>query len=128
MIIDKTTLQVTGGGQTIKLCDYILQATFTYNKLWASDTGRNLAGTMNGTLIGIFPKITIQFKSNLSKTDLNKITKILDSATQTLTYYDPNTNTNKTISTYTGDYAVTNSRINRNKGFEVSFIARSKRV
>lgn len=128
MIINKNSLSVSANGITLNLCDYIVQATFSYSKLWADDSGRNLAGTMTGTLIGIFPKITCQFKNNLTQTQLNNIAKVLDSATQTLTYFDINKNQSVSISTYTGDYSVVNTHLNRNKGFEISFIARSKRV
>lgn len=29
----------------INMGDYLIQADFEYNKLWSSDSGRNLAGT-----------------------------------------------------------------------------------
>lgn len=105
---------------------YITEAKFGYNKLWASDSGRNLAGTQSGTLIGIFPKIIVQFKS-LSKDELNTIAPILDSANQTVQYYDPNKNQTITMTTYTGDWELTNTGINKNKGFGCSFIAIRKR-
>ena len=53
MFIDKDSLIVNG----INLGRYIVQATYSYNKLWSNDSGRNLAGVQSGTLIGIFPKI-----------------------------------------------------------------------
>ena len=59
MFIDKDSLKVDGDnwGQ------YLVEVKFGYNKIWASDTGRNLAGSMSGTLIGIFPKIVMQFRA-----------------------------------------------------------------
>lgn len=110
---------------------YIVEAKYGYNKLWASDTGRNLAGTMSGTLIGIFPKLVLQFRK-LNKTELETIIPILDSARQTVTYYDPNKKANVTMTTYTGDYEITNKNIinnaKKNEGFSCSFISVSKRV
>ena len=110
---------------------YIVEAKYNYNKLWASDSGRNLAGKMTGTLVGIFPKIILQFRK-LTKAELELIVPILDASTQTLTYYDPYKKANITMTTYTGDYEVVNDRIingnNKNEGFQVSFIAISKRV
>lgn len=88
-------------------------------------------GTQSGTLVGIFPKIILQFRK-LTKSELEVIIPILDSANQTVTYYDPNKKTNVTMTTYTGDYEVTNKHIIngnvKNEGFSCSFIAVSRRV
>ncbi len=115
----------------VNMGQYIVEAKYGYNKLWASDSGRNLAGTMSGTLIGIFPKLTLQFRK-LTKSELEIIVPILDSARQTVTYYDPKEKTNVTMTTYTGDYEVTNKRIingtAKNEGFSCSFIEISRRV
>lgn len=123
MFIDKNSLMING----ISIGQYITEAKFSYPKLWASDSGRNLAGKMTGTLIGVFPKLTLQFKP-LTKEELNIIAPILDSANQTVTYYDPNKNQNTTITTYTGDWDLTNKNINKNEGFSCSFISVEKRV
>lgn len=92
------------------------------------DTGRNLAGKMSGTLVGIFPKIVITFRK-LTKEEMNIVAPILDSANQSLTYYDPSTNSNKTITTYTGDwgYLNKNTREKIDGSFECSFIATERR-
>ena len=126
MFIDKDSIMINN----VSFGQYILSAKYGYHKLWASDTGRNLAGVNTGTLIGIFPKITLQFRK-LNKSELEAIATILDSATQSVTYYDPNKKANTTIDTYTGDWEVNNSGIinsyRKNEGFEISFIARRKR-
>lgn len=114
----------------VSMGQYIVEAKYGYNKLWASDSGRNLAGVMTGTLIGIFPKIVLHFRK-LTKAELEIIAPILDSATQTVTYYDPKKKANTTMTTYTGDYEITNKYFVdavKNEGFECSFIAISKRV
>lgn len=111
----------------VSMGQYLLQAKYEYNKLWAEDTGRNLAGKMAGTLVGIFPKIILTFRK-LTQAEMNIIAPILDSSTQTLTYYDPSLNRNVTISTYTGDYSYLNKNIaEKNESFEISFIARERR-
>lgn len=85
---------------------------------------------MTGTLIGIFPKLILQFR-RLTKAELEVIVPILDSQTQTTTYYDPNKKTNVTMTTYTGDYEIVNKHIisgnAKNEGFSCSFIAIRKR-
>ena len=123
MFIDKNSLIING----INMGQYIVEAKFNYPKLWASDCGRNLAGKMSGTLIGIFPKLVLQFKP-LTKEELNVIAPILDSPNQSVTYYDVNKNQKVTMQTYTGDWEVVNKNINQNEGFSCSFISVSKRV
>lgn len=122
MFIDKDSVVING----ISMGQYCTEAKFGYNKLWSSDSGRNLAGVQSGTLIGIFPKITLQFRK-LSKSEINLIAPILDSANQTVQYYDPNKNTKITMTTYTGDWELTNRGINQNEGFSCSFISIRKR-
>lgn len=131
MFVNKNSIIITANGKTINMGNYIVQATYQYNKLWADDTGRNLAGTFSGTLKGIFPKLILQFRA-LTKSELEEIIPILDSARQSVTYYDPLKKANVTMQTYTGDYEVLNKNIIdediKNEGFSISFIAVSKRV
>lgn len=123
MFIDKDSLIING----LSVGQYLVEAKFSYPKLWASDSGRNLAGKMTGTLIGIFPKLILQFRP-LTKEELNIIAPILDSAYQTVTYYDVNKNENITMTTYTGDWEITNKNLNQNEGFSCSFISTEKRA
>lgn len=122
MYINKDSLIVN----ELNLGSFILEAKFGYHKLWSEDSGRNLAGTQSGTLIGIFPKITVQFKK-LSQEELERIAPILDSAIQSITYYDPNKKKNITMSTYTGDWELVNRGIMQNQGFSCAFISVRKR-
>lgn len=126
MFINKNSITING----VSMGQYLIEAKYGYNKLWSSDSGRNLAGTQTGTLIGIFPKLILQFRK-LTKAELEIIVPILDSARQTVTYYDPNKKQNITITTYTGDYEIVNKYIingnRKNEGFSCSFIAVSKR-
>ena len=123
MFVDKESIIING----ISMGQYLVQAQFSYPKLWASDSGRNLAGKMTGTLIGIFPKLILQFRP-LTKEELNIIAPILDSARQTVTYYDASENQNITMTTYTGDWEITNTTMNQNQGFSCSFISIEKRA
>jgi hypothetical protein len=70
MFVDKNSIQING----VSFGQYILDAKFGYHKLWAPDSGRNLAGVQTGTLVGIFPKITLQFRK-LTKSELEAITQ-----------------------------------------------------
>lgn len=126
MFLDKNSIIING----ISMGQYITEVKYGYFKLFDSSSGRNLAGSMTATLIGIFPKLTLQFRK-LTKSELEIIAPILDSPRQTVTYYDPNKKTNVTMTTYTGDYEITNkgmiSRGRKNEGFSCSFIAVRKR-
>lgn len=127
MFVNENSIIING----VNIGQYLVEAKYGYNKLWASDSGRNLAGTMSGTLIGIFPKLILQFKP-LTKSELEIIVPILDSASQTVSYYDPNKKTQTTMTTYTGDYEIVNQKIINgtatNEGFQCSFISKSRRV
>lgn len=127
MFVNKNSIIING----VNMGDYLVEAKFSYNKLYASDSGRNLAGTITGSLIGIFPKIVLQFKP-LTKSELEIIVPILDSERQTVSYYDPNKKAQTTMTTYTGDYEVVNKNIISgnvtNEGFNCSFISVSRRV
>lgn len=136
MYIDINSIQIKKpNGNYISLGNYngkclIVEAKYQYNKLWSSDSGRNLAGKQSGTLIGIFPKIIVQFKK-LNKDELEAIIPILDAPRQVVRYYDPIKKAYTTMETYTGDYEITNkSMINsnhKNEGFSISFISVAKR-
>lgn len=123
MFINKDAITING----ISIGQYLLSAKYEYNKLWGSDTGRNLSGRFSGTLVGIFPKIILTFRK-LTQNELVLIAPILDSGTQTLVYYDPSLNNYVTLSTYTGDWSIQNKGIMQNESFEVSFISRERRA
>lgn len=126
MFIDKNSIVING----VSMGQYLLQANYGYNKLWASDSGRNLNGDQSGTLLGIYPKLILQFRK-LTKNELELLAPIFDSAYQTTTYYDPYKKSNYTMTTYTGDYEIVNKNIIsnnvKNEGFQISFIAVSRR-
>lgn len=126
MFINKDSIMINN----ISMGQYLVEAKYGFNKLWSSDSGRNLAGTQSGTLVGIFPKLVLQFRK-LTKSELEIITPILDSERQSVTYYDPTLHRNNTIQTYTGDYEITNKNIvdssRKNDGFSCSFISIRKR-
>lgn len=126
MFIDKNSIVIND----VNMGNYITEAKYSYNKLWSSDSGRNLAGRQSGTLIGIFPKIILQFRK-LTKSELEIVIPILDSARQTVSYYDPNKKQQTTITTYTGDYEITNKTkigtTRKNEGFSCSFISVERR-
>jgi hypothetical protein len=128
MFIDKDSIIVDG----IIMGQYLTEVEYGYNKLWGPDTGRNLAGSQGGTLVGIFPKLKFNFRK-LTREELELLAPILDKATQQTTYYDPVKKGLYTMSTYTGDWATLNRNTftnvaKANESFSISFIARKKRA
>ena len=127
MFIDKNSIVING----VNMGQYLTEAKFGYNKLWASNTGRNLAGSMSGTLVGIFPKLTLQFGPT-TREQLELLAPILDSANQTTSYYDPKKQTTVTMTTYSNDYEIVNKLVisgnAKNEPFSCSFIATDRRV
>lgn len=61
--------------------------TVSYSKLWSSNTGRSLTGAFKGTLVGIFPKLTLTIRSQ-DDADRSLLLKIVNSQYKNVTYYD----------------------------------------
>ena len=127
MFVDKNSIII----DNVNMGQYLVEAKYSYNKLWSSDSGRNLSGSMTGTLIGIFPKLILQFRP-LTQNELEIIVPILDASNQTTSYYDPNKKQQTSMTTYTGDYEIVNKHIisgnAKNEGFSCSFIATQRRA
>lgn len=127
-----TTFQ-SGKSYYISMGQYLVEAKYGYHKLWGEDTGRNLAGDYTGTLLGIFPKITMQFRK-LTKSEIELLVTTLDNPEQYLTYYDPKKRYRVTLKTYTGDYEILNKYFvsdkdgEENEGFSCAFISTEKRT
>lgn len=128
MIIDKDSIQVNG----VKLAQYLVDAKFGYHKIWSDDTGRNLAGSMVGTLMGTFPKVTVTFRK-LTRAEIELLAPILDSPRQSFTSYDPTLHRAVTRDTYTGDWEYNTHNTFSNiakplEQFTIAFINIHKRV
>ena len=112
------------GNTTIgKLAEYRIGR----NKLW-KDSDRNMNGDVRAVLIGIFPKIEVNF-TYMTQTEMSTITALLDQAFFNVTYFDPRTNTTHTAQYYASDYNVELSSRFRGlyKPFSVNLIPVSKR-
>lgn len=127
MFVDKDSIVIS----SINMGQYLVEAKYGYYKQWGKDSGRNLAGEMSGTFIGVFPKITMQFRK-LTKSEVELLAPILDSSFQSTTYYDPNKKNNITMDTYSGDWVLDNKSIitenEKAEGFTWSVISVRKRA
>ena len=99
-----------------------------YCKLWSSDTGRSMTGENKGTLIGIFPKITVKL-GRLSEDEMSALINLTNQARANVKYYDVGKRTLVTASFYFGDVSAELERKSTmyHKGTSFSIIANNKR-
>ena len=111
---------VTLGKQT----EYTVQ----YCKLWSSDTGRSMTGENKGTLIGIFPKISVKL-GRLSEDEMSAIINLTNQSRADVKYYDVGKKALVTASFYFGDVSAELERKSTmyHKGVSFSIIANKKR-
>ena len=100
----------------------------TYCKLWSTDTGRSMTGENKGTLIGIFPKISISL-GRMSEEDMSAIINLTMQARANVKYYDVGKMEQVTASFYFGDVSaeLEKQRSMYHKGMTFSIIANKKR-
>ena len=122
-MIDKDSIKL----DELSVGKYLLGATIGYYKLWSSDSGRNMAGTNVGTLLGIFPKIMLTFRS-LTDSELSPILQKLNKSNVSLTYWDTELQQEKVLSCYVGDVEVPVKKLGKYQSFNASIISNSKRV
>lgn len=88
------------GKRYSNIISYVIQR----NKLWSEDTGRNMAGSMKGSLVGRFPKLKIQIGPGYNEDEISELINVLDMASFTLRYYSGKYKTYLTAEYYAGDY------------------------
>lgn len=98
-----------------KLISYKTQ----YNKLWAEDSGRNLKGVNKGTLIGIFPKLLLEFGS-MNDDEMAEFLEWSDLPEITVTWYDAKIKGTRTASYYSNSVEVSLKNKNTMKYERVS--------
>lgn len=100
----------------------------TYNKLWSSDTGRSMTGENKGTLIGIFPKISVTL-GRMNEDDMSAIINLTMQARTNVRYYDVGKKELVTASFYFGDVSaeLEKQRTMYHRGMSFSIIANKKR-
>jgi hypothetical protein len=99
-----------------------------YCKLWSSDTGRSMTGENKGTLIGIFPKISVSL-GRMTEEDMSAIINLTNQPRADVKYYDVGAKALTTASFYFGDVSAELERKStmRHKATEFSIIANRKR-
>lgn len=94
-------------GDLIKLNGKSFKSIISYklgrNKLWSSDTGRNMAGSMKGSLVGRFPKIMLEIEP-LDLDEMADLELVLDEESIEVEYYNNKYKCTCTADYYAGDY------------------------
>lgn len=72
------------------------------NKLW-TDAGRNMAGELRSTFIGLFPKISLEF-AHMTLSEMQTLINLLDQPSFTAQWWDEGTGAIKSGLYYAGDY------------------------
>lgn len=96
-------------------------------KLWKSSE-RNMNGDIRATLVGIFPKITMQVNYTTQE-EMARLTQLLDQDFFTVTWFDVRIQATVSTQYYASDYDVEldSKSKGRYKPFEVSLVPVSKR-
>lgn len=123
MLINENSLIIDG----VNMAQYLTKVKFGYHKLWSSDTGRNMAGTNSGTLVGIFPKITMTFRK-LNDEQLDTVLSLFNKAENLVTFYNPDLERMiYNMSCYSNDQEYEQSNLGKTEGYSCSVISNRKR-
>lgn len=132
-IYNGTGSTITYNGKTYENGSYVTLGKQTeygvqFCKLWSSDTGRSMTGENKGTLIGIFPKITVKL-GRLSEDDMSAIINLTNQPRADVKYYDVGAKALTSASFYFGDVSADLERKSTmyHKGASFSIIANKKR-
>lgn len=96
------------------------------NKLWA-DANRNMAGELNSTFIGLFPKISLEF-TYTTEDEMQTLVNLLDNPFFNVSFWNPGTKTIKTGEYYAGDFDIPIFSVERGlyMPFNVNLVPKSK--
>ena len=123
MLIDKDSLIIDG----VKMAQYLTKVKYGYHKIWSSDTGRNMAGSNSGTMVGIFPKITMTFRK-LNEEEIDTVLSLFNKAENKVTFYNPDLRRIiSNMSCYSNDQEYEQDNFGKVKGYTCSVISNKKR-
>lgn len=107
----------------------IAKYSVTGHKLWGEDSGRSMTGSNKGTLVGIFPKLSITL-IDPNEDDMKAILLLTDQPEASVKYYDAVSKSVKTNSFYFGDvpWEVVMAKVMRFGEVTFSIIANERRT
>ncbi len=99
----------------------LIKYEVAYNKLWADDSGRDMAGNNKATLIGIFPKIQVQVGS-FDEGEMYNFLKKVNKAELKVSWYDQELRgMRENLSYYINDFSISLKNANSLKYDSFSF-------
>lgn len=105
----------------------LIKYEVAYNKLWADDSGRDMAGNNKATLIGIYPKIQVDVGS-FSAEEMSEFLKRANKAELSVSWYDAEGMKRwQNVSYYINDFAVSLKSNGKYNGFSFNLIPNKKR-
>lgn len=105
----------------------LIKYEISYNKLWADDSGRDMAGNNKGTLIGIFPKIQVEVGS-YTASEMDEFLSKANKAELSIRWYDAQSMKQwDDISYYINDFAISVKNSGKYNGFSFNLIPNRKR-
>lgn len=123
MLINKDSLII----DNIQMAQYLTKVKFGYHKIWSSDSGRNMAGTNSGTLVGIFPKITMTFRK-LNEEEIALMLSLFNKAENLVTFYNPDLRKKIiNMSCYSNDQEYEQEYLGKIEGYSCAVISNKKR-
>ncbi|MDL2235459.1 hypothetical protein LJC07_04795 [Christensenellaceae bacterium OttesenSCG-928-L17] len=104
------------------------QYRVSYSKLW-KDAERNMNGDVRASMIGVFPKLELEFIDGLTEDQISNLCNLLDQSYFSVTYFDPKTKGTITAQYYASDYAIDmlDKRRGLYKAFTVNLVPVSRR-
>lgn len=123
MLIEIDDLYIDG----VCMAPFLIKAKFGYHKIWSSKSGRNMAGTNSGTLVGIFPKITMTFR-RLDKDGVKKMLQLFNKAENLVTFYNPDLEKKIiNMSCYSNDQEFDQENLGKINGYSCAVISNRAR-
>lgn len=123
MLLNKEDLYI----DNVCMAPYLTEAHWGYHKIWSSKSGRNLAGVNSGSLVGIFPKITMKFR-RLNDEEVGKILSLFNKAENLVTFYNPDLQKKVTdMSFYSNDQEFDQKYLGKIEGYSCAVIANKPR-
>jgi len=123
MLLDKDSLII----DDVKMAQYLIDAHFGYHKIWSSKSGRNMAGVNSGSLVGIFPKITMNFRK-LNYEETGVILSLFNKAENLVTFENPDLKRKIVkMSCYSNDQEFDQKYLGKIEGYSSAVIANEPR-
>ncbi len=123
MLLNKDSLIIDG----VKMGPYLTKVKYGYHKIWSSKSGRNMAAVNSGTLVGIFPKITMTFRK-LDDEEVGAVLSLFNKPENKVTFYNPDLKKNiVNMSCYSNDQEMDQEYLGKIKGYSSAVIANEPR-